>query len=141
MQITSISLPKSHVAIWRKHRKDIMLFAERYLRLAMRNPTMRNCTRRYNRSNGPCAVITARFSGVEYDTLHAVASALRVSASSLIFGIIKLWQKPSRHQWPWMVESNYDFKEICWRTYAGLIEENLLFYITRKPPNLIPDSV
>ena len=98
MQITSISLPKQYVALWRKHRRNIMHFAERYLRLRMRDTTVRNSTRRYNRMNGPCVVVTARFSEVEYDTLHAVASALRVSVSSLVFGVIKLWQKPSRHK-------------------------------------------
>lgn len=133
MLVTSISLPANYVALWRLKKRQIMQFGARYLRICMRQQLRRGVMRRYNRGHGQCQIVTARFTAAEYDSLHAVAAALRVSVSSLVFGIIKLWQKPSRHCWPWEVASNYDCRSTCWRPYAGFVEEDLLFLVLRKP--------
>lgn len=138
--ITSVSLPADVSRYWQKHHKEILLFAERYLRLRMRRQVRRSTTRSYNRSGTAFAIVTTRFTPAEYDTLHYVAAALRVSVSSLVAGLIKLWLKPSRRAIQRFFATNYDWHAPKWDPEAGFIEENLTFWRinhknTLHPPN------
>ena len=125
---TSVSLPQISVQHWRRHRSQIMAFAGRFLRIQMRSAIRRSVTRSYNRSSGPCVIVTARFTPTEYDTLHYVAASLRVSVSSLVHGIIQLWLKPARRAIRQFIASNYDCNIVKWDPEAGFIEENLVFW-------------
>jgi hypothetical protein len=59
---TSVSLPAETAHHWRKKHREIMRFAERFLRLQMRNAVRRAVTRRYNRDEEGFAIVTTRFS-------------------------------------------------------------------------------
>ncbi|MBS0618645.1 MAG: hypothetical protein JSR44_10685 [Spirochaetes bacterium] len=135
---TSVSLPKGAAILWREHRREIIRFAERYLRIQMRKEARREVTRRYNRQNGEeFVIVTTRFRAAEYDTFHFVAAALRVSVSSLIYGLIKLWQKPSRRAIRRFFSTNYSFRSTKWDAEAGFAEENITFWYV-EDKNLRP---
>lgn len=126
--ITSVSLPEAAALLWRGQRKEIMRFAVRYLRIQMRNEVRREVTRLYNRGKEKNVITTTRFTTAEYDTFHYVAAALRVSVSFLIYGLIKLWQKPSRRAIRRFFESNYSHATGKWDAEAGFLEEFLTFW-------------
>lgn len=126
--ITSVSLPEAETRLWRNHRREILRFGERYLRIQMRKQVRREVTRQYNRTNGKCVITTTRFATAEYDTFHYVAACLRVSVSSLIYGLIKLWQKPSRRAICRFFTTNYSFAIPKWDPEAGLMDEVLTFF-------------
>lgn len=138
--VTSISLPEKEMAVWQSHHKEIRRFAERYLRVQMRKQMRREVTRRYNRQPGiKFLVRTVRFSAAEYDTFHYFASVLRVSVSSLVYGLILLWQKPARRAIRRFFESNYSASAEIWDTQAGLTEEGITFwYVDEKDENSPP---
>jgi len=128
--VTSVSLPIAEAQFWKGKRKEIMKFAERYLRIQMRKQVKREVTRAYNRQLGKkFIVISTRFSSAEYDTFHYIAAALRVSVSSLIYGLIKLWQKPSRHAIRRFFCSNYYALSSKWDIEAGFLEEFVTFWL------------
>ena len=140
MLTTSVSLPKASAVLWKVQKKQIMEFAERYLRLKMRQQIRRGVTRQYNTVEGEYTIVTTRWTDAEYDTLHMVAAALRISVSSLIYGLIQLWLKPSRHLNPYQVLTNYSWQEITWDSFSGFIEENLLFHVIPKgDPKIWPN--
>lgn len=130
---TSISLPSQVAARWRANRREIMRFAERYLRIQMRKPVRREITRRYNRQGVSFEIVTTRFTAAEYDTLHYVAAALRVSVSSLIYGLIELWLKPSRRAIQRFFTTNYALVSGKWDPEAGFLEETLTFWRVDTP--------
>lgn len=133
--ITSVSLPTTEAALWRANRKAILHFAERYSRIQMRKQVRREVTRRYNRSTGQKFVITTtRFTTAEYDTFHYIAAALRVSVSSLIYGLIKLWEKPSRRAIQRFYCNNYYAASTKWDPEAGILEEIITFWRRGEPP-------
>lgn len=126
--VTSVSLPRSAAILWRAHHTEIMAFAERFLRIRMRCEIRRGVARTYNRTAEPFSIVTARFTPAEYDSLHYVAASLRVSVSSLIHGLIRLWLKPSRRAVCRFIASNYDYDIVKWDPEAGFIQENLIFW-------------
>ena len=125
---TSVSLPAAYAVYWRTAHQEIMLFAERYLRLCLRHDLRRAVPRRYNRAAGEYAIVTTRFTAAEYDTLHYVASSLRISVSSLVYGIIRLWLKPARRAVRRFFATNYECSIVKWDPEAGYVEENLTFW-------------
>lgn len=133
--VTSISLPDGAAVKWRRHRQEIMQFAQRYLRIQMRKEVQRGVTRRYNRTGVNFRIISVRFTAAEYDTLHYVAAALRVSVSSLIFGIIQLWLKPARRILRRFFSINYGYSCGKWDPEAGFLEEMITFWrLNLAPP-------
>ncbi|MBS0618654.1 MAG: hypothetical protein JSR44_10730 [Spirochaetes bacterium] len=130
---TSVSLPAEAALLWRSKRGEIMRFGERYLRIQMRKQVQRAATRKYNRSGTNFEIVTTRFSAAEYDTLHYVASMLRVSVSSLIYGLIQLWKKPARRALRRFFSTNYDCQAVKWDPEAGLMEESLTFWRVHSP--------
>lgn len=135
--ITSVSLPQAEANLWRGRRREILRFAERYLRIKMRNQVRRAVTRRYNRQRGKFVITTTRLTAAEYDTFHYVAAALRVSVSSLVYGLIKLWEKPSRRAIRRFFATNYSHLATKWDAEAGWMEEFLSFWradSTNQPP-------
>ncbi|MBS0618828.1 MAG: hypothetical protein JSR44_11610 [Spirochaetes bacterium] len=133
---TSVSLPISAAKLWRDERFEIMQFAERYLRVQMRQHVRREVTRTYNRCGQKFVIVTTRFTAAEYDTLHYVASSLRVSVSSLIYGVIQLWLKPSRRAIRRFFSTNYYCMAAKWDAEAGFVEEFITFWSseTHLPP-------
>ncbi len=131
--VTSVSLPEAEAGLWRANRAEIMQFSERYLRIKMRNQIRRAVTRKYNRVDGEFAIVTTRFAPTEYDTLHFVAAALRVSVSLLIYGLILLWQKPSRRAIRRFFSINYSADSEGWDTSAGFLEESITFWAVENP--------
>ncbi|MBS0617848.1 MAG: hypothetical protein JSR44_06640 [Spirochaetes bacterium] len=132
--ISSVSLPETSALLWRSRKKEILRFSERYLRIQMRNQLRREVTRTYNRKPGEKFVITTtRFTTAEYDTFHYIAAALRVSVSFLIYGLIKLWQKPSRRAIRRYFCSNYSATTTKWDPEAGFAEEFLTFWSGDTP--------
>lgn len=139
--ITSVSLPGAEATLWRGRKREILLFGQRYLRMQLRKQMRREVTRTYNRRPGEKFVITTtRFTAAEYDTFHYIAASLRVSVSSLIYGLIKLWQKPSRRAIRRFFASNYYAQSSKWDVEAGFSEEFLTFWRIddKKYPSLLP---
>ncbi|MBS0618593.1 MAG: hypothetical protein JSR44_10405 [Spirochaetes bacterium] len=130
---TSVSLPAEIAAHWRIRQREIMRYTCRYLRIQMRKQVRRSVTRKYNRQGGTFDRVTTRFTDAEYDTLHGVAAALRVSVSSLIYGLIKLWLKPSRRAIRRFFLSNYQLVDGKWDPEAGFIEEIITFWRVEHP--------
>lgn len=144
MLTTSVSLPTNAAALWRKNQRRIMKMAIRTLRLTMRQkPVRRGVKRIYNRDRGEFQIVTTRFTEAEYDTLHFVASSLRVSVSSLIFKIILLWNKPVRRYKQNNCVTNYDAFVCNWSQFAGVVTESLFFYpkILRKNTSIISSPI
>jgi hypothetical protein len=132
---TSISLPEIYARYWQNHRREVMDFADRYLRLIMRFAIRRETTVTYNRAKGAYRIIHVRFTPEEYDALHCAADALRVSVSSIVCGIIRLWLKPQRRAQGVRYRANYCLNEIVWNPEAGIYEESLTFWaITPENP-------
>ncbi len=125
---TSVNLPVKTAAIWREHRHEIMQFGGRYLRIQMRNELRRGVTRAYNRGKGQYARVTTRFTPAEYDTLHFVAASLRVSVSSLIYGLILLWLKPARRAIRRFFATNCAADTEGWNPEGGFAYEYLTFW-------------
>jgi len=138
--VTSVSLPADVALLWRERRAEIMRFAERFLRIQMRSSIRRAVTRRYNRNGDSYTIVTTRFSAAEYDTLHFVAASLRVSVSSLIYGLIKLWLKPSRRALRRFFATNYDCPPQKWDPEAGFMEEMLIFWRVDEPETTEPPA-
>ena len=132
---TSMSLPATVARLWRLHQKSIRKVCIRTLRIHMRQGKVaRGVTRRYNRSNENFVRITARFTAAEYDALHFVAAATRVSVSWIVFTLIQLWAKPCRRDRENRYFAQHDLNICEWRNYAGVITEYLLFH-PKPPPN------
>lgn len=129
MITTSVCLPENLSGIWREKQRDIIRLTLRSLRIQLRkNPVRRGVARRYNKIGVPTEIVTTRFSAAEYDALHLVASAIRVSVSWLVYILIMMWQKPARRQRPNTHVTNYDCHVTIWQENSGVITESLLFW-------------
>ncbi|AFM13929.1 hypothetical protein Turpa_3290 [Turneriella parva DSM 21527] len=126
--MTSVSLPVSVAPYWRRRKREILGFNERFLRLAMRGRVRRGVTRRYNRAGEGFEIVCTRFWPGEYDALHFAAAALRVSVSSLVYLLIKLWLKPERRRHLPRFCANYSIVPVVWDSAAGILEESLTFW-------------
>lgn len=130
---TSVSLPANVAQLWRQQKAEIMQFAGRYLRTRMRQEVRRGVTCAYNRGKGEYIIVTTRFTAEEHDSLHCVAQALRVSVSSLIYGLILLWLKPSRRAIRRFFITNYYCSTEKWDPEAGFLEQGLSFWRVKSP--------
>ena len=127
MITTSVSLPIEYAIIWRQQRVAVMHCACRALRLAMRQGSIRReVARQYNRCDAEFQIVTTRFTSAEYDTLHYVASALRISVSLLVCWIIKMYLKPARRKNSFL--TNYAYLPVSWGQNGGILTEILIFY-------------
>ena len=93
-----------------------------------KNPVRRGVTRKYNRVSGERSIITTRFTPAEYDALHFVAAALRISVSLLIYRLILMWQKSHRRHRSSNYVTNYDINITIWQQNAGIITESLMMW-------------
>ncbi len=129
MLVTSVSLGSTAGALWRRHQRIILKLAIRTLRVQMRrHGVRRGVTRRYNCVGEQMQIVTTRFTEAEYDTLHFVASSLRVSVSFLVSKMIEMWQKRTRRHGVKRHATNYDLFECNWSENGGVLTESLLFY-------------
>lgn len=129
MIVTSVSLPANMANVWREHREEILLLGQRYLRVLLRtNYLRRGVARKYNRKLPDRRIVTTRFSAAEYDALHLIASALRVSVSFIIYGMIIFWLKPSRRHSPFAYATNYWTEPGIWDPFAANLNENIQFF-------------
>lgn len=129
MLVTSVCLAGEVAAEWRRHQRSIMKMAIRTLRVQMRKlGVRRGVKKRYNRPGTGMQIVTTRFTEAEYDTLHFVASSLRVSVSMLVTRMIEMWLKPPRRQHRNQFMTNYENFVCNWNENAGILTESLLFY-------------
>ena len=127
MITTSVSLPTDYARIWRRHKRSVMQCACRTLRLTMRQGSVRRAVARgYNRGAVEFQIVTTRFTPAEYDSLHYVASAMRISVSLLVCWIIKMYLKPTRRKNRFV--TNYEYFPVNWGQNAGILTEALIFY-------------
>jgi hypothetical protein len=126
--MTSVSLPVSVADYWRGRKREILGYNERFLRLVMRGRVRRGVTRRYNRAGEAFEIVCTRFRPGEYDSLHFAAASLRVSVSSLVYLLIKLWLKPQRRRHVQRFCANYSMAPVVWDSAAGILEESLTFW-------------
>ncbi len=139
MITTSLSLPVDFAKIWRGDKVAVMRCACRTLRLAMHQGGIRrSVARQYNRGNSEFRIVTTRFTPAEYDTLHYVASAMRISVSLLVCWIIKMYLKPTRRQNPFV--TNYEYFPVNWGRNAGVLTEAVFFYRKFDKPQEIQPS-
>ena len=109
----------------------------RYARICMRKGIKRGVTKQYNRTAEEYLIVTTRFLPNEYDFLHFISSALRISVSFFIFGLIALWNKKNHLASTIRWKSIYRFSAKSWDTRTGILEESIkLFRIKRRhhPP-------
>lgn len=117
MLVTSVSLPSHMAALWRRQQKRILRLAPAELARELRIAKLRRgVKRRYNRGSGMLVIVTTRFSGEQYDTLHAAAAAMRVSVSLLIFQLILLWKQLRKNRCVIMRPTNYELVVHEWGT-------------------------
>ena len=141
MIMTSVSLSATSAVHWRRHRRQILKFTIRTLRILIRqNPIRRGVARQYNRNTERCIVVTTRFTESEYDTLHYAAAMMRVSVSWIVERIIKLWKKPERHTKDNAHVSNYDIYNRHWTTNICTSNESLLFWSKKHPEKILRAS-
>lgn len=135
---TSVSLPVEVAGYWRKHKTEIMHHAARFLRLCMRKQVCRGTARKYNRDKGRYAIVTTRFTAEEHDILTCVATSLRVSVSSLVYGLIMLWLKPARRASNRFYMVYYSCSTGKWDPEAGSLEEWMSFWRVKSPDDPPP---
>ena len=135
---TSMSLPASLVAIWRRNRAQILRLTGGLLQQASRRHPRRSVARMYNRGMGAMEIVTARFSAEEYDSLHYLAATLRVSVSLLVFELIQFWlnsgEKPKRK----LPLTNYSYSIREWGPTRLIFTE--ILEIQRTKPYSAPKN-
>lgn len=135
MLTTSFSLPMNLVRVWRQNSSAILRHSVRFFQQNLAETAVRRgTTRKYNRVGGDFAIVTTRVSESQYDMLHCVAAGMRVSVSSLICSIIKLWLQAGHSDPTVEFVTNYS----CTQHYSGpnglMYSENLR--ILPVPPPL-----
>ena len=126
---TSVSLPLEYAILWKFNQKKIIKSTIRILRIHLRQGKLRRgVTRGYNHESGKFTIVTTRFTEAQYDALHFVAAALRVSVSWLIYTLIQLWRKEIRRVQPIKHVANYDLNLCIWHPNASVCTESLLFW-------------
>jgi hypothetical protein len=129
MLTTSVSLPATEAEIWRHSQREVMQMAIRTLRLTMfKNGLRRGVKRSYNQRQQNFKIVTTRFTGAEYDTLHCAAAAMRVSVSWLVYRMILLWLKPARRIRGNTHVTNYECDSLRWSQNVGVVTECLFFW-------------
>jgi len=85
---TSISIPSNILDEFNANYRFIMNYLDGYLREFKTDKPRRDRSREYNRNKGPREHLNVYWRIEEYNQLHLVASALRISVSYLIYQIL-----------------------------------------------------
>ena len=126
---TSVSLPLEYAMLWQHNQRKIMKSTIRILRIHLRRGAVRRgVTRAYNDQRGEFRVITTHFTEAEYDALHFVAAAMRVSVSWLVYTLIKLWRKEIRRGKATEYIANYELNLCAWQPHGAACSESLLLF-------------
>jgi len=121
--------------LWRRRQRRILQFMAMALNAeTSQGRIRRGIKRRYNRGQGEFEIVTTRFSAAEYDSLHAAASALRVSVSWLVFRLILLWKKLRKRRRVQLYLTNYKLILHAWSSNAISYTETIEFRPTISLP-------
>lgn len=126
--MTTVCLPQPVAKLWRRRQKKILRLVGAVIAQKTRNcQARRGVKRSYNRGRGEYAILSARFSREQYDSLHATAAALRVSVSWLVYELILLWQSVRRRKFIVTRPNNYALQLHAWGENLIAFTEKIYF--------------
>ena len=111
---TSITLPIPAIALWKKYRRIFYANFPSLIHRCYKEKPRRDRMRKYNREAGTCIIVPVYWDNILYNELHAIASALRVSASYLIWCMLKSLLSGQRTEQNIFI--NYRFEIGRWST-------------------------
>lgn len=129
---TSISLPSNAEAQWKQHRNDIQAFLSSHLQRFQQQKFRRVGLLDFNDCSEGLVRVNVYWSQEMYNQLHAVAHALRMSVSHLLWRILAFVLSGERLE---SVFSNYGFTVVEWSGSAFIYIETIRFFeenITRR---------
>jgi type I site-specific restriction-modification system R (restriction) subunit len=132
---TSICLPVKLLAIYKEYYRAVYRNSEQMFASAMVAYPRRDKARAYNRSKDEFEVVQVYWPVEVYNKLHAVAAALRVSVSYLVYSMLmEMSSKPTEK--PKGNFSNYVMIVRSWKKNTLHIEE--IIHLEDDPPNESP---
>ena len=134
---TSISIPSYIISDFEINYRYILNYLDGYLREFKTDKPRRDRSCEYNRGKGAIEHRNVYWSIDDYNRLHHVASALRISVSYLLYQILLFILAGGAHQ---IVFSNSTFKverwsEECFEFHEKLVFRPLYRIPLYKPPN------
>lgn len=132
---TSICLPVKVLVVYRAYYRAVYRRSERMLAFASAASPRRDKARSYNRSKDEFTIVQVYWPLEVYNKLHAVAAALRVSVSYLVYSMLmemsaQPGEKPKKNF------SNYVMIVRSWTKNTLHIEE--IIHIEDDPPSETP---
>ena len=132
---TSICLPVKVLAIYKKYYRALYRSSEQMFASAMAGSPRRDKARSYNRSRDEFEIAQVYWPVEVYNKLHAVAAALRVSVSYLVYSMLmEMSSKPAKK--PEKDFSNYVMIIRSWTENTIHIEE--IIHLEDYPPDTSP---
>ncbi|MFO1472332.1 MAG: hypothetical protein U1F27_15010 [Turneriella sp.] len=122
---TSISLPAHAEANWKQHRKAIHAFLSSHLQRYQKQKLRRDGLLEFNDCNEGLVRVNVYWSQEMYNQLHAVAHALRMSVSHLLWRILVFVLSGEQLE---SVFSNYGITVIEWSGCAFTYTETIRFF-------------
>lgn len=132
---TSVCLPSKVLAVYKEYCRALYRCSEQMFTSAMANSPRRDKARSYNRSKDEFEIVQVYWPLEVYNKLHAVAAALRVSVSYLVYSMLmEMSSKPAEK--PKKNFSNYVMIVRSWTENTLHIEE--IIHIDDDPPAETP---
>jgi len=132
---TSVCLPAKVLALYQRYCRAVYRCSEQMFVSAMAASPRRDKARSYNRSKDEFEIVQVYWPVEVYNKLHAVAAALRVSVSYLVYSMLmEMASKPEDK--PKTNFSNYVMIVRSWTENTLHIEE--IIRIHDDPPNESP---
>ena len=121
---TSISIPSYIIDDFEFNYRIIMNYLDGYLLEFKSDKPRRDRSREYNRGKGTTEHRNVYWSIHDYNRLHHVASALRISVSFLLYQILLFILSGGEHQ---IILSNSTFTVVKWSEECFEFHEKLVF--------------
>lgn len=121
---TSISLPTPALAVFFSNYSALRRNLPQLLKTMHRQQPTRNRLRQYNRQGCETARVNVYWTMDEYNALHGVAAAIRVSVSFLVYQMLQLLLQGITFE---QVFSKYSFRIKTWAASQMHVEEAVTF--------------
>lgn len=132
---TSISLPSPALADFFSNYSALRRNLPQLLKTMHRQQPTRNRLRQYNRQHGETERVNVYWTMDEYNALHGVAAAIRVSVSFLVYQMLQLLLQGKTFE---PVFSNYSFRIKAWTASRMHTEEAITFSTVFSPSHAKP---
>jgi hypothetical protein len=123
---TSIALPQCAVALYKKFKNAIVTEFQDHLPQVTAEFPRRDTTRHYNNTWDEFKIVQVFWPVSVYNELHAVAAAVRISVSLLVYRILLCMAADAGRKKP-RIFSNYVMIVRSWSDKALHIEEKITF--------------